>query len=55
MIQVVRSDHLVLHTLIVKLDRVVGVVTPEHKEVFDGKLVLLGPSNLESLLLFVGR
>jgi hypothetical protein len=32
----------------------VCIVAPEHKEVFDGELVLLGPTNLETLL-FVRR
>ena len=55
MIQVVRSYHLVLNPLVVELDCVVGVITSENEKVFDGELVLLGPSNFEALLLFARR
>ena len=47
-----RRHDLVLDTLVVHLNRVGSIVTPEHKQVLDRELLCLTPANLETCLRF---
>ncbi len=55
MVEVVGRNYFILDTLVIELDCVLGVVAPEHKEVFNRELVKLRPSDLQALLLGLGR
>ena len=50
MVKIVRCNDLVLHSLVVHLDRVIGIITTEHKQVLYRELFLLAPSNLQTRL-----
>ena len=50
MVQIVGCNDLVLYTLVIHLDRVIGIVTTEHEQVFYRELFLLAPSNLQPSL-----
>ena len=52
MIQVVRGHDLILHTLVVKGEGVLGGVTLEHVEVFHCELLVFVPTDAQTL---VGR
>ena len=51
MIQIMACNDLVFYTFIVQLNCMVSVVTAELKEVFNYKLIVLAPTNLEPSLL----
>jgi hypothetical protein len=54
-VEVVGRNYFILDTLVIELDCVLGVVAPEHKEVFNRELVKFRPSDLQALLLGLGR
>ena len=50
MVQIVRSNNLILDTFIVVSDAVFSVVTFENKQVLDRELIILIPSDLQTFL-----
>lgn len=53
MVEVVCRHDLVLDALVVILQTVLSVVALEHKQILDLELVVLGPPNLQSLVLLL--
>ena len=50
MVKVVRRHNLVLNSLVVHRDCMLSIIAPEDKQVLHSELLLLTPSDLQSLL-----
>jgi hypothetical protein len=51
-VQIMACHDLVLNTFVVELNRVLCIIAPEYKQVFDYKLLILAPPNFKSMIFF---